>query len=202
MTFSTKTLSLAAILAATVSGAAIADGNGVGVGANGGASVSVGAGGNGNGVGGDMSADAGVKAGAGVETAPGQNKSADMNVTGGGNTEMAADAGASDEWNYGRVVSSIRTGTFADVDLSSVGDDAEFDIMALSGLKGEAAGNAQALDNALADNSATVDDLQAKVDANTDLAAKIEEEGYSTEDVVAIYTKADGSYEVLIDDRS
>jgi hypothetical protein len=72
----------------------------------------------------------------------------------------------------------------------------------LSSLKGKADANAAALDKALSDKLSDLTTLRGKIDANASLKAKLESSGHSSEDVVAIATKADGSLDVYVDDRA
>jgi hypothetical protein len=95
-------------------------------------------------------------------------------------------------------VSSIQTGANADVNFDDLGEDATIDVMALSEIQGNASGNAQALDNAMASMEG---DWSADIEANEKLSAALEESGYEAENVIGIYAKADGSYDVLVDDR-
>ncbi|MEC7760283.1 MAG: hypothetical protein VX874_00035 [Pseudomonadota bacterium] len=193
MTNSKKSLTLAALLAGTVATGALAQGVSADVG--GGVSADVG-GGNGS-----ISADVGTSGSVSAGEAPG-NSGVAGEVT--GNGELVAQGGdmeapgQSGDWNYGRIVSSIQTGANADVNFDEIGDDATFDVMVLSEIQGNASGNAQALDNAMASMEG---DWSADIEANEQLSAALEESGYEAENVIGIYANADGSYEVLVDDR-
>ena len=201
MTFRTKSLSLAAILAASVSGAALAQGVSVGTGGDAGASV-----GTGNGaasVGASLGADASADAAGSMSNG---NGSADMGADADMDTDMAADTGDTMEdgtdamkQTYGAVVSSLQTGTNAEADIGSIDADSEISTMTVSELQGNAGENAQALDNALADAELT--DFHAMIDGNAELKAALEAEGFEAEDVIGVYSTADNSFEVLVDDR-
>ena len=201
MTFRTKSLSLAAILAASVSGAALAQGVSVGTGGDAGASV-----GTGNGaasVGASLGADASADAAGSMSNG---NGSADMGTDADMDTDMAADTGDTMEdgtdamkQTYGAVVSSLQTGTNAEADIGSIDADSEISTMTVSELQGNAGENAQALDNALADAELT--DFHAMIDGNAELKAALEAEGFEAEDVIGVYSTADNSFEVLVDDR-
>lgn len=201
MTFRTKSLSLAAILAASVSGAALAQGVSVGTGGDAGASV-----GTGNGaasVGASLGADASADAAGSMSNG---NGSADMGADADMDTEMAADTGDTMEdgtdamkQTYGAVVSSLQTGTNAEADIGSIDAESEISTMTVSELQGNAGENAQALDNALADAELT--DFHAMIDGNAELKAALEAEGFEAEDVIGVYSTADNSFEVLVDDR-
>jgi hypothetical protein len=201
MTFRTKSLSLAAILAASVSGAALAQGVSVGTGGDAGASV-----GTGNGaasVGASLGADASADAAGSMSNG---NGSADMGADADMDTDMAADTGDTMEdgtdamkQTYGAVVSSLQTGTNAEADIGSIDAESEISTMTVSELQGNAGENAQALDNALADAELT--DFHAMIDGNAELKAALEAEGFEAEDVIGVYSTADNSFEVLVDDR-
>lgn len=201
MTFRTKSLSLAAILAASVSGAALAQGVSVGTGGDAGASV-----GTGNGaasVGASLGADASADAAGNMSNG---NGSADMGADADMDTDMAADTGDTMEdgtdamkQTYGAVVSSLQTGTNAEADIGSIDAESEISTMTVSELQGNAGENAQALDNALADAELT--DFHAMIDGNAELKAALEAEGFEAEDVIGVYSTADNSFEVLVDDR-
>ena len=201
MTFRTKSLSLAAILAASVSGAALAQGVSVGTGGDAGASV-----GTGNGaasVGASLGADASADAAGSMSNG---NGSADMGADADMDNDMAADTGDTMEdgtdamkQTYGAVVSSLQTGTNAEADIGSIDAESEISTMTVSELQGNAGENAQALDNALADAELT--DFHAMIDGNAELKAALEAEGFEAEDVIGVYSTADNSFEVLVDDR-
>ena len=188
MTNSKKSITLAALLAGTVATGALAQGVSADVG--GGVSADVG-GGNGS-----ISANAGGNGSVSAGDAPGEvTGNADVVAQGGDDLEAP---GKSGDWNYGRIVSSIQTGANADVNFDDIGEDATIDVMALSEIQGNASGNAQALDNAMASMEG---DWSADIEANEELSAALEESGYEAENVIGIYAKADGSYDVLVDDR-
>jgi hypothetical protein len=186
-------LTIAGLLAASVSTVAVAQGAGQGVGAGAaagaGANASEGAGQGGNqGVG--VGAGGGVGVGAGAGAAHGADVSA------------AARAGAparADAPNYGTLISSLRSSRIASTDLEAVDDSTTIRIYTLADLRGNAAENAQALDNALADQQGSVSDLRTEIEANTTLAAALEAEGYTADDVVAVTTHTDGGIILIVD---
>lgn len=190
MTFITKSAGLAAILAASVSGAALAQS--ANLGADAGASVGADDGGVSADVGADVTADSGSM---------GDSGNATSTATGDADTDMAA-SGTSDDMNYGRVISSIRAGQNAQADIAGITADSQVETIALSELQGEAGENASALDNALADAEGEMASMQDMIAANADFQAMLEAEGYAADDVIGVYSKADGGFEVLIDDRS
>jgi hypothetical protein len=182
-------LTIAGLLAASVSTVAVAQGAGQGAGAGAaagaGANASAGAGQGGN---------QGVGVGAGAGTGAGAAHGADVSA--------AARAGAparADAPNYGTVISSLRSSRVASADLEAVDESTTIRIYTLADLRGNAAENAQALDNALADRQGAVSDLRTEIEANTTLAAALEAEGYTADDVVAVTTGTDGGIILIVD---
>ncbi len=75
-------------------------------------------------------------------------------------------------------------------------------IVVLSSLQGNAATEAAALDEALSANAEGQTTLHANNEANATIEPKLEAEGYTADDVVAIKSAADGTVMVYIDDRA
>ena len=144
-----------------------------------------------------MAQDAGaqVDAGAGVTV---DTPAVDAGV--GADANANANAGGMSDNTYGSVVSSI--GGSADVDLSTVTDEAKVTIVLLSSLQGNAATEAAALDEALSANADGMATLHTNIDGNATIKAKLEAEGHATSDVVAVKSNADGSIIVYVDDRA
>jgi hypothetical protein len=144
-----------------------------------------------------LAQDAGVQvdAGAGVTV---DTPAADAAV--GADANANANAGGMPDNTYGSVVSSIQGS--ADVDLSTVTDEAKVTIVLLSSLQGNAATEAAALDEALTANAAGQTTLHTNIDGNAAIKAKLEAEGYASSDVVAVKSNADGSLIVYVDDRA
>lgn len=196
MTNRAKLTGTAAIFVALLSAPAFAAGvsasGDAGVSANaGGASVSTGAG-----------ADAGVSADAGSAGASGGT---DLTAQAGSDTGNAgaksktgAMAGAT---TYGSLISSYRTGTDFAATVEAAGEDVTVETMTLSELKGEAGENAEALDQAMNDAGDQMDALHSAIEANSDVTAALDAEGYSADDVVAVQSDADGTLQVIVDDR-
>ena len=184
MTLFKKSAGLAAILAASVSGAALAQS--ANLGADAGTSVDTGD----VGVSTDVTADSGT-----------MNGASDMSDTAGNGNQMAASEKAG-EMNYGSVISSLKTGANAEADISGITADSDVETMTLSDVQGEADDNAMALDNALANAEGELSSMHDMIAANADFNAMLEDQGYTADDVIGVYSKADGGYEVLIDDRS
>lgn len=116
------------------------------------------------------------------------------------NANANANAGGMSDNTYGSVVSSIQGS--ADVDLSTVTDEAKVTIVLLSSLQGDAATEAAALDEALSANADGMTTLHNNIDGNATIKAKLEAEGHATSDVVAVKSNADGSVIVYVDDRA
>ena len=146
-----------------------------------------------------LAQDAGaqVDAGAGVTV---DTPAVDATAGAGGKANANANAGGMSDNTYGSVVSSI-SGS-ADVDLSTVTDEAQVTIVLLSSLQGNAATEAAALDEALSANAEGNTTLHANIDGNATIKAKLEAEGYASSDVVAVKSNADGSVILYVDDRA
>lgn len=139
--------------------------------------------------------DAGAAAGAGVTVeTPAAGAKAGVDAKAGGNASDMADQ------TYGSVVSSVAGS--ADVDLSTVAEDANITIVLLSSLQGNAATEAAALDEALTANADAVTKLHSNIAANAAIKAKLEADGHTADDVVAVKSNADGSVIVYVDDRA
>lgn len=146
-----------------------------------------------------FSQDAGVQVdtGAGVTV---ETPAVDAAVGANANANANANAGGMSDNTYGSVVSSIQGS--ADVDLSTVTDEAKVTIVLLSSLQGDAATEAAALDEALSANADGMTTLHTNIDGNATIKAKLEAEGHATSDVVAVKSNADGSVIVYVDDRA
>ena len=132
-------------------------------------------------------------AGAGVTV---QTPAAGVKVGADANANAAGQA----DQTYGSVVSSVAGS--ADVDLSTVAEDANITIVLLSSLQGNAATEAAALDEALTANADAVTKLHSNIAANAAIKAKLEADGHTADDVVAVKSNADGSVIVYVDDRA
>lgn len=144
-----------------------------------------------------LAQDAGVQvdAGAGVTV---DTPAVDAAV--GADANANANAGGMADNTYGSVVSSVKGS--ADVDLSTVTDEAKITIVLLSSLQGDAATEAAALDEALTANADGMTTLHTNIDGNAAIKAKLEAEGHASSDVVAVKSNADGSIIVYVDDRA
>lgn len=131
-------------------------------------------------------AGAGADAGAGVDTT----------TTGSIGTE-----------NYGSLISSLQSD--ASVDLAAFNESSTVNCVAVSSLQGNAAGNAEALDNALMENQDKLTSLHSSIQANADLMTELESscttaqiEDLNVEDVVAVKSDTAGEFTFFIDDRA
>jgi hypothetical protein len=86
----------------------------------------------------------------------------------------------------------------SDVDLSAVVDESNVNIVLLSSLEADVAAQVSGAAEAVDANSLT--NLQANVDANAAIKAKLEAQGFATTDVIALQTNVDGSVVVVVDD--
>lgn len=99
--------------------------------------------------------------------------------------------------NFGSLISSMNAG--ARVDLSSVTDASTVNFVKVSTLT-EA--DPAAIDAALKTKAEAMTTLHADIEANAALKAKLEAAGYSSGDVLAVETSADGALTLYIDDRA
>jgi hypothetical protein len=146
------------------------------------------------GVGVDAGVNAGVNAGAG---GAGAGAGAGVGV----DTQTTGSVG-----NYGGLISSLRAGTTTDLSTYTAGTS--INCVAISNLQGEAAANAQALDNALSQNQARVTSLRTDIQGNAMLMQDLEAQcaaqidDFDVQDIVAVQTDVDGSFTFYIDDRA
>lgn len=116
-----------------------------------------------------------------------------------GTTEMSSDDEA--KLNYGSLISTLRSGSDASVDLETIDDTAEIETVKLSEFQGEAASNAKALDKALESNAEELAATREAVSANATIGALLEAEGFTADDVIAVSSDADGAVQIIVDDR-
>lgn len=115
-------------------------------------------------------------------------------------TTTSTDATASANMNYGSLISSLNASKMADVKTFS--STSIVNCVKVSTLKGDASGDAVALDNALTKSATLVTELKAAINANADLRAKLDTTTCPIDDIVAVTTEADGSFTVYVDDRA
>jgi hypothetical protein len=164
----------AAVLAASLSTAALAQTADVGVGAKVGAKADVAAGAAGN----DVAANANASAGA--------KSDMKMNV---GQIVSSFRNGSevSTEWA---------------AELQGLSPDAEVNIVKLSELKGSAAENSAALDQVIADAQADLTTALPTIEANAELKAALEAQSFAADDVVAVMVDGDSQVTLIVDDAS
>ena len=101
-------------------------------------------------------------------------------------------------WNYGRVISSLRNGTADDIQ-DVLGDAESVGMLSLSSL-GPAAANASALGDALEATGQTEEEVQAAIEANTNLSNAIEAAGYDAADIIGFTYDRSGNIILIVDD--
>src|SRR5690606_31780970 len=87
------------------------------------------------------------------------------------------------------------------VDLSAVTDESQVKIVLVSTLEGDAAVEGALLDEALSAQASALTTLRTDVSANAVITGKLDAEGYTVENVIAVRSDADGSTLVYVDDR-
>lgn len=153
----------------------------------------------------DAGAGAGVGAGVTVDTpAGGVSAGTETDAAAGATTDAAAGAaaGATDAMadTFSSVTASIAGS--ADVDLSTVTDASKVKIVLVSSLQGDATAEGGALDDAISGAADSMTTLHSNIEANATIKAKLEAEGHTVDDVIAVKSNADGSITVYVDDRS
>ena len=145
----------------------------------------------------------GVDAGAGVNVeTPAGDAGADATMGADANASTEAMGMASDaaDNSYASVTSAI-SGS-ADVDMTTITDESQINIVLLSSLEGDAETEGAALDSAISSNAEAMTTLRGGVEGNAAITSKLEAEGYAADDVVAVKSQADGSVTVYVDDRA
>jgi len=112
----------------------------------------------------------------------------------------AAAAGATTE-TFDTLMSTINADTSAALDLSTITDASKITIVRVSTLSSATGADVAGLDAALTSKASTMTSLHTKVEANAVLKGKLEAEGLTVDDVIAIKMNADGTIIVYVDDR-
>ncbi len=198
----TKIVAVAALLAST-SSLALAQVS-VGVGTDAGGSVSVGSGSDsGTSVGVDTGVDAGLNAGTGSGDSSGSGLSGEANASGSANANASSSGNASNsDINFGSIVSSLRTSSTTAADIETVDSDAQITIVTLSEIQGSAAEGSNAIEQAINDQEDSLSDLSVAIQANAEISAALDAEGFSSDDVVAVTSAAEGDLTIIVDDTS
>jgi hypothetical protein len=133
----------------------------------------------------DAGVSVGVDAGAGVSV-----ETPAVDATIGAGADVSADT------SYESLTTAL-SGS-ANADLTTVTDQSQVMIVLLSSISGEVG----AFDEAFAANADGNTTLHGNISGNAAISAKLEAEGYTADDVVAVKSNADGSVLVYVDDRS
>lgn len=153
-------------------------------------------------VGGTVGGAVGDAVGGAVGGAADTSVGADMSTNASGNAAATAQSnGAAQTQNYGQLISGLQTGEVSAETLSSADAETEATIVVMSDLKGNAANNASALENALSKQEENISDLRTSIEANAALKEKLEAEGYSVDQVVAVNTTTSGEITLVVDDN-
>lgn len=161
-------------------------------------------------------ADAGVDTGVDVGVEAGEDTGADVGVDAGvdagadtdamsiemeaGGDAMAGAGTEMSEYSFGDLDSALQGA--ASADLSSVTADTEIEVVTVSSLSDDGEFTADAFADAHSTYEADIATLQGNVEGNSDVVAALEAEGYASEDVVGVWSQADGSLTVFVDDTS
>lgn len=187
-------LALGTALSLSLPLAALAQDSGAGVTLDGGVTTQLG--GEDNGV--DAGVDVGVDGQAG-ENGVGVDVGTDAEAGVGADmrSDATVEAGAS-AYTYGDLDAALQGAGSAD--LSSVTADTDIEIVAISTLGDDGEFTADAYTEAHAEHEGDISTLQANVEENADLVAALDTDGYSAQDVVAVWSQADGTLTVFVDD--
>lgn len=186
MTILNKTFGLAAILAASVSGAAIAQ-----------STTGSGDSSKFDGEGSDYSAAEPVDQETRTELSEGVASQAEIDSISGNDDNMLKN------WTYADVASSLDNKTALSTDIASINAGTSVSTLKLSELKEvDPDISDENLDTAITASRAELMDMRSMIGANADFASMIANKGYSTENVIGVYQSANGSVHVLVDDRS
>jgi hypothetical protein len=194
----TKIVAAAALFAST-SSLALAQGS-VGVGVDAGGSVGVESGSD---TGTSVGVDTGVDAG--VDTSTGSGGNSGTSVSAGADASGSANANANasnDQTNYGSIVSSLSASSMTTADIEAIDSETEIEVVTLSEIEGSAAENSGAIEAAIEAQSESLSDLTAAIEANAEISAALEAEGFSSDDVVAVTATAEGNLTIIVDDSS
>jgi hypothetical protein len=143
-------------------------------------------------VGAGASGEVGVEAGDSVTVDASGNANANANAN-------ADDAGGGDV-NYGSIASSLNTSSVAAADIEALGADAQIEVITLSEIRGNAAENASAIEQAVAAQAAGLEDLRVAIRANADVQAALDAEGVTADQIVAVTSSGEGNLTIVVDD--
>lgn len=113
---------------------------------------------------------------------------------------VGADAGVSTQElvTADDLAANLSTWAGASADVAAITEGTTINIVVLSSLEGGA--TSTALSDARTANAALLTELHAAVTANATLLARLEAEGYTASDVIAVQAQGDGSVTVYVDD--
>lgn len=205
----------AALLATTIAGSAFAQSSNANENAtdNAGASVET----PDTSAGADVSAGADISAGAESDSGMSADTGSDMSGDASGDmsgdasgdidAEASGDMSASSDaaMNYGDIISGLRSNSESGdpaTDFEGLSDSAQVETVMLTELRGNAAGNAQALDEALEAQATGMADLRTAIEGNETVTTALQDAGYTAEDVVAYRVDAEGNVTLVVDDTT
>lgn len=176
-------LALGTALALSMPLAAAAQDTDLGVELDGGVGVELG--------GEDTGVDAGVDAALDAQTDTTVDATTGVDATVGADAELSA-------YTYGDLDQALQGAAAAD--LSAVNSETDIEIVTLSSLSDDGEFTADAFAEARGDHTADIGVLQSAVEDNADIVAELDAAGYTSEDVVAVWTQADGTLTIFVDD--
>lgn len=144
---------------------------------------------------GAVGTDAGMGAGAGAAGTAGAGAADTAGAAGG------MEAGGQGDWTYGSLVAGMQTGADFSAELEGIDADADIQIIRLSSFQGAAGENAEGLDQALGDNEEALNTSRDAVRENDQVTEALEAEEFDADDVVMVRRSAEGTVEVIVDDR-
>jgi hypothetical protein len=134
------------------------------------------------------------EAGAQIET------QTETGVDTGAATGTGAAAGAqADATAYGDVIASLRASGDAEADIEAIEEAGWARIVTLAELRGGAAEQAGALDEALSQHEDKAEDIRSAVENNDELKDALEARGLEADDVVAVVTDQNGEVTLVVD---
>ena len=145
----------------------------------------------------DLDVDAGVDVGIDGGTDAGMDLGVDVDTTG----AIGADA-----YNYGTVVSDLRTGAGLSVDRTAFNADSEVRCVTVTSLQGNT-DSAAALDQALVASEERIASFRADIASNSDFMSQVEAScagiaEVSADNILSIRSGAGGEFIVYVDDRA
>ena len=144
----------------------------------------------------NKSADVTGKVGYAVQTDAAAGANVVANTENGASTDAMGNGKA--HLNYGQIISSLRSGAAANVDLDVLAEDATIETVLLSELEGD--DDLQALTNAIEAEADTMQALHDEIASNAMVAAELSAEGYGPEDVVAVEIASENQVILVVND--